>query len=385
MSRCAECKGKGLCGRPKCPIVSRFHASHSIRATDTYMGEAPSVFVGSRGFPRMSAGPLLTGEPDSPKEWLHRRYSIDDIVGVRARTIRGSGDLASVQDAIHEVALSSVPVDVEARFDRPVRFDLSFDGTLAPVGMKGSLKDIAVLDNAKTERPVDRVTSDNDLRAADAVRILYSEGIDEHRITQLLSAGLLGVTRHAVPTRWAITAVDDMLGAGLRPQISCAPPLDIIQLFTAELFSNRIIALLIPGEWGFEMIEQWEKQSIWSPEAETIIVDGEKGAKRGYSPIAGAYYSARLGIAEYLAQIGRNARVLVIRRIRSDYWAPLGTWVIREAVRRAMHGQPETFESLDAGIERTCKIMGSRQWLQHSTLIHEIRTQKTLFDFSLKL
>jgi hypothetical protein len=300
---------------------------------------------------------------------------------VRARTIRGSGTIASVEDAIHEVALSPVPVDVEARFDRPVRFDLSFDGTMAPVGMKGSLMGIAILDNAKPERPVDRVTSDNDLRASDAVRVLYDEGIDEHRITQLLSAGLLGVKRHAVPTRWAITAVDDMLSAGLRAQIARAPSLDTIRLFSAELFANQIIALLVPGAWRFEMIEQWEKQSIWSPEAETIIVDGEKNTKRGYSPIAGAYYSARLGVQEYLTQNGRSASVVLIRRIRSDYWAPLGTWVIREAVRQAMKGKPETFESLDTAIGRVCQIMGSRQWLRQSTLIPEIRTQTRLFDF----
>jgi hypothetical protein len=385
MNRCAECKGKGLCGRPRCPIVSRFQASLSTKPSDTYMGEAPSVFVGSRGFPRMIAGPLLTGEADSPKEWLRRGYSIEDIVGVRARTIRGSGTIASVEDAIHEVALSPVPVDVEARFDRPVRFDLSFDGTMAPVGMKGSLAGLAVLDNAKPERPVDRVTSDNDLRASDAIRLLYDEGIDEHRITQLLSAGLLGVKRHAVPTRWAITAVDDMLSVGLRVQIARAPSLDTIRLFSAEIFANQIIALLVPGAWRFEMIEQWEKQSIWSPEAETIIVDGEKNTKRDYSPIAGAYYSGRLGVQEYLTQNGCSARVLLIRRIRSDYWAPLGTWVIREAVRQAMKGKPETFESLDAAVRRVCQIMGSRQWLRHSTLIPEIRTQRTLFDFSTKL
>lgn len=385
MNLCAQCKGKGLCGRSKCPVTSRFHAAVSMKPMDAYMGEAPSVFVGSRGFPRMSAGPLLTGEPDSPKEWLRRGYSIDDIVGVRARTIRGNTGLASVQDALCEVALSAVPVDVEARFHSPIRFDLTFDGTLAPVGMKGALKTISVLDNAKPERPVDRVTSDYDLRTADAVRLLYGEGIDEHRITQLLSAGLLGVKRHAVPTRWAITAVDEMLSAGLRAQISHAPPLDAIRLYSAELFANRIIILMIPGQWRFEMIEQWEKQSIWAPETETILADGEKGTKNGYSPIAGAYYSARLGIAEHLARIGRSASVLVIRRIRGEYWAPLGTWVIREAVRRAIQENPEPVESLDAGVARICQIMGSGKWLNYSTLIPGIRTQKTLFDFALKL
>ncbi|RLG99545.1 hypothetical protein DRO38_07600, partial [Candidatus Bathyarchaeota archaeon] len=51
--RCITCKGKGLCGRPNCPILERlraFEAMSSIK--DSLFGESPpSVFVGRMGYP----------------------------------------------------------------------------------------------------------------------------------------------------------------------------------------------------------------------------------------------------------------------------------------------------------------------------------------------
>ena len=59
MMRCAECKGKGMCGLPRCPIVSRFHAQAASLAkpSDSYQGSSPSVFIGSFGYPMSGAAP----------------------------------------------------------------------------------------------------------------------------------------------------------------------------------------------------------------------------------------------------------------------------------------------------------------------------------------
>jgi hypothetical protein len=172
------------------------------------MGGAPSVFVGSTGYPRVRGGPLLTGGSDNPEHWVRQKFGIEDIVRVRAQTIRGTAEASVSGEPMHEIALSSRPVDVEVAFEKPVRFDLTFDGTLAPIGLYGSITSIAVLDNARVERPVERVTSDTDLRATEAVDQLYREKVDVHRIQQLLTSGLLGVRRRIVPTRWAITAAE---------------------------------------------------------------------------------------------------------------------------------------------------------------------------------
>lgn len=380
--RCAECKGRGFCGLPQCPIVSRFLAAAAIKRSDTYFGSAPSVFIGRQHYPEVKGGPLLINENASPPDWIRNNYTIGDIVGVRARTIRGTSPLHTIIDPVQEIALSSVPIDVEVRFDKPLHFDLIFDGILAPVGYRGSIRTIDVLDNAHPARSVSRITGDTDLRAAEAVSSLYSEGIDTYRITDLLTAGLLGVKRRIVPTRWAITAVDDILGTGLKQKMKQYSSIDSILLFHATLYANQIIILLLPGGWKFEMIELWESNSLWSKDGETIIRDGEGPKPRtSYSPIAGAYYSARLAVSEYLNRLHRCAQILVIRSVSGDYWAPLGTWVIREATRRALEQQPLSCRSLDDAITLIKTITKHSRWLTHSRLIHEIKTQKTLQDY----
>ncbi|MDN7011675.1 hypothetical protein FGW20_01195 [Methanoculleus sp. FWC-SCC3] len=381
--RCAECKGRGFCGLERCPIMSRFYAQLPVRQSDRYQGAAPSVFVGSYGYPKVAGGPLMIDDADHPPDWVARGLGIEDIVGLRARTIRGAGEAKNLSGSIREIALSSLPLDVEVRFNKPVAFDLRFDGTIAPVGLTGAIKKMDVLENARVDRAVDRVTSDTDLGATDACEILNASGTDVYRITQLLTAGLLGSEkkRRVVPTRWAITAVDDTVSKQLKKKIARYPPLSGIEVFSAALYGNHIVCLLVPGDWKFEMIEVWGKQSLWGGGSETIAVDGEGFTKSGYSPLAGAYYSARLAVAEYLESVRRSARVLVLRNVTGDYWAPLGTWVVREATRNAMRGEKTVCADLRQAIGVASRLIGFNHWQPHSRLIPELVTQKTLFDF----
>jgi len=380
MMRCAECKGKGLCGLPRCPIVSRFQAQVAAagRPATNYQGSSPSVFVGSFGYPDVRGGPLLVNDSDNPPDWLRQNLGMEDIVGIRARTLRGSSAIPSVAGSLQEIALSTTPLDVDVAFEKPVSFALSFDGTVAPVGMTGSVRTLDVIGSAKIERVVDRVTSDTDLGATGACVLLKEADIDVYQITKLMTAGLLGKRRTFVPTRWAITAVDDTLSITLKKEIARYTSIEEIRLFTAEIFGNRIVVILLPGAWKYEMVECWGKHSLWGGEEDVIVQDHEGVTKRGYSPITGAYYSARLAVTEYLARIRRSARVIVVRYVSGEYWAPLGTWVIREATRKAMAGPPLAFPTLDAAVSHATMLTGSAGWVAHSRLIPEIRTQRTL-------
>lgn len=381
MMRCAECKGKGLCGLPRCPIMSRFHARLDVKPSSSYAGSSPALFIGSYGYPQVSGGPLLTGDPDNPPQWIADGRSIEDIVGIRARTIRGTTQPRHYTENLQEIALSDRPVDVEAAFMRPVRFDLAFDGTVAPVGMSGALKALEVVGNAHIGRLVDRVTSDTDMSATEACATLNHGNIDVYRITQLFSAGLLGRKRAFVPTRWAITAVDDTVSTRLKKEIVKYPPLEEIRVFSGEMFGNTITCILVPGDWKYEMIEIWGRHTLWGGDEDVIVQDREGIVKRGYSPISGAYYSARLAVCEYLSRIRRNARVVLVRSVSKEYWAPLGTWVVREAARKAMAGEPLPAPSLDGAVLEVSRRLGFNYWVPHSTLIPEIRSQKTLFQF----
>ncbi len=379
--QCAECKGKGMCGLPRCPIVSRFHAQAAEKPVSSYQGNSPSVFIGSFGYPDLRGGPLLVNDTDYPPDWIRNNLGIEEIVNIRARAIRGSSSLPRIAGNLQEIALSSIPLDVDVAFEKPVAFSLNFDGTVAPVGLSGAVKKMDLVGNAKIARAVDRITSDEDLSATDAAIALNISGVDVYQITKLMTAGLLGRRRKFVPTRWAITAVDDTLSNGLKKEIARFPPLEEIRVLTGEMFGNRIVTILVPGDWRYEMIEIWGRRTLWSGDDEVIVQDCEGMTKHGYSPISGAYYSARLAVCEYLVSIRRSARVIVIRSVSGEYWAPLGTWVIREAARKAMGSEPSRYASIDMAVARAVTLTGSGTWVPHSTLIPELRTQRTLFQF----
>jgi len=375
------CKGKGLCGLARCPITARFHSMAASAPVTDYAGMAPSIFIGRSGYPAVSGGPLLVNDSDLPTDWLMQGLGIEGIVRIRAETIRGVSRVAPYLGPIQEIALAPRPVTVEALFDRPVRFNPDFDRVTAPVGCSGSITRLDILDHPGTDRAVDKAVSDTDLPAGEACGILHQSGIDVYHITTLFTAGLLGRKRRIVPTRWAITAVDDSVSAAQKRVVSRFPQIQEIRLYYSELFGNRIAVILIPGDWRYEMIERWASRSLWSVETETVVQDGEGFKKTGYSPITGAYYSARLAVTEHLVGLQRCARVIVIRNVEPSYWAPLGTWVVREAARRAMAEKPLCIPTLGDAIQQAGLLTGFSEWTRHSALIPEIRWQKTLFEF----
>ncbi len=289
--------------------------------------------------------------------------------------------LSGIAGNLQDIALSQNPLDVEVSFEKPVAFNLAFDGTIAPVGLSGQVRKLDVLGNANVARIVDRITSDTDIVATDACVTLAESGTDVYQISKLMTAGLLGKRRKFVPTKWAITAVDDTVSTKLKREISRFSPLEEIRLFSAEIFGNRIVCILVPGDWRYEMVEIWGSHTLWGGDEPMIVQDREGIKKSGYSPISGAYYSARLAACEYLKKIKRSARVVIIRSVSKEYWAPLGTWVIREATRKAMQNPPEIFGSIDAATAHASAVLGSGAWLLHSTLVPELRTQRTLFPF----
>jgi DNA repair protein NreA len=323
----------------------------------------------------------MVNDSDIPTDWLRQGLGIEDIVRLRAETIRGVSKVAPYLDPIQEIAMAPCPVGIEASFDRPVRFNPDFDRVTAPVGCSGTIARLEVLDHPGTHRAVDRVASDTDLSAGEACITLHQSGIDVYRIAPLFTAGLLGKRRRIVPTRWAITAVDDSVSTAQKKAVSRCSQVQQIQLHYSELFGNRIAVILIPGDWRYEMIERWGPRSLWAGESESIVRDGEALKKTGYSPITGAYYSARLAVTEHLVREQRCARVIVIRNVEPSYWAPLGTWVVREATRRAMAERPFPVSSLTDAIGQAGVLTGFFDWPRHSALVPEIRSQKTLFEF----
>ena len=399
MTRCVRCKGRGLCGRPVCPILRSFRVASELPKLGTVIEgpSPPEVFVGRFGYPRVSAGPLVPADEnggfdlssnsgsDLSSSLFYRpaelaKMDVGEIVALRSSMVR-SGSKVEVADArnpgrllemAQEIAMSSTPVGTEVTFEKPPRGRLRFDGFMMPSGPSGSIEEMEITSNPSIPRKVDAVVEDSDLLAAKAVGELYASGVEVDGISRLLSLGLLGKKRKLVPTRWSITASDDIAGKHLAAAIQDLPPVNEYLLFSGERLGNHFEVLLAPGSFTYELIEIWLPRSVWSGEETWIGADREgPGPKKEYSGLAGGYYAARLALLERLAEVRRQASALLVREITEKYWAPLGVWVVREAAREALRNPPQKFETLEAALADIATRIRTpaRDWRPHSELV----------------
>ncbi len=402
---CIKCKGKGLCGRPRCPILEKFKSlqaiSPAISGDSIFGASPPALFVGSYGYPRVSAGPLIpplvqeneAASFEEPSAWANMQ--IEDIISMRSRMVRANTNL-HIKDArskdnpllvkAQELALSKKPVDTEAWFFKAPKQELKFDAVLTPMGPSGLVKNFELAENPSVPKKVDYLVYDTDALAKDAINELIKSDVSNEHITRLFSIGLLGKERKIVPTRWSITAVDDLAGKELADQIKDFSWVSEIQLFSGTHFGNHFEVLILPRAYSFELIEIWLPKTVWSGESSWIGEDSEGlDGKKGYSSLAGGYYAARLPVLEYLAEIKKQASVFVLREISPDYWAPLGVWVVREGMRNALRNLPRKFDSLEAAVSDLAGRTNTpkTEWIQQAKMLSEFRFQTTL-DFFFK-
>lgn len=402
---CISCKGgKALCGEP-CILLARIDARlPKLRLTsqDVAGTSPPAVFVGRYGYPKVNLGPLLppihleasrAASLDDPSAML--ATSIQDVLGMRSSLVRTRA-LFDVQAAnapppllnvAQELALSARPVDTEVHLVKKPNLELTarVNDVVAPMGPAVDADRARLTQNARVERLVDRATQDVHAKAAVLMRELYDQGLPPHKIHPLLSVGLLGRTgdRRLVPTRWSITATDDQIGLTLIPPLLTAPTIDRFEYYHDRLHGNEFHVVLLPTSWSFNLMEVWMKGAMWALETSPVKQDYEDARGRThYADVtAGAYYAARLSALEHLTQRRRQAAVLVYREITPDYWAPLGVWVIREAVKRALAQAPQTFDTSDAALAFAESRTRNRGWSRLSRLVSEMRTQRRLGDF----
>jgi hypothetical protein len=183
------------------------------------------------------------------------------------------------------------------------------------------------------------------LKSAPALSKLYKKGFDEHFLRKMLSIGNLGVKtqRKLVPTRWSITAVDDTLGKGLIKEVKEFPEGNC-HVHIGGYLGNEYVILFFDDLWSYELFEGYlpllkkHGASAWDTDYENYL-----GRKEYATNTVGGYYAARLSILEQLKKRNRQAAILALRFITTEYSAPLGVWVVREAVRKAMEAPPLQF------------------------------------------
>lgn len=325
------------------------------RLGENFFGPSPSVFVGHFGYPNVNVGPMGALEErqeiDDPSQWIKKGYA--EIIELRSLLVRSKQE-QSIFSAerfvgdMQDISMAANSPDIEIGFRKKPLMKISFSQYTQPMGPTGEIEKFRLAGNPRIPKQVEYIARD-DIKAAQAASALYGKGIDVYKITTILSAGTLGIAKKLVPTRWSITATDDIIGRQLISGIREFKQLEGVQVFESQNLDNRFVIFLIPGAWEFENFEAWSKGSYWhSAGAVTIEEEYEPfEGRKGYAEKqAGGYYASRLGIVEHLQRIRRQARVLAIREIYEGYSIPLGVWVVRENVRDAFKENGKKFATL---------------------------------------
>jgi hypothetical protein len=401
---CVACKGSRLlCGKDRCPVLAKYHAyskSKELTLSDSIAGSSPpSVFIGRFGYPKVFIGPLVppvmgdTSLMDLPEQWPG--MTIEDIVSMRMQLVRGMHrvEVTNVDnggrlvDDTRELALGSISASMEAEFLRRPTGRLTFDTEVQPFGPSAPLRNMN-LGNIKIDHRVDRAYSDTDLKAADAIVHLYGNEIMVSRIQKAFSVGAFGIgkRRRFVPTRWSITAVDDILGKSLLERTRNAPLINEFEVYETEELDNRWQILMMPCSWRYELIEAWYPRSVWNPYGEGIVLFSDYEfykPRRKYAKIGGCYYSARLAVNENLTARNRQAGVVIFREAHPGYIMPVGVWNVRENVRKAVRGQPKKFDTLSRALDHISKKMAipMKRWINTSGILKDMLYQRRLEDF----
>lgn len=336
---------------------------------DAFFGASPpSIFVGRYGYPKVNAGVLSPVQEkksrkfDAPDLWYGNDSPIEEVIGYRSNLVNSRSKVkvkntGRFMDSAKEIAMAADPVDIEVQLDKTPSFQLNFRERAQPFGPSGNVEKLDVTENPSVSRAVEKAVGDDDWKAKGAARYLYAKDLDTYQIQRVLSAGLLGERdrRKLVPTRWSITATDDILGKGLRDEVKGYQELGETRLFTNYYNGNLFNIVLIPGRWEYELVEIKGAGSVWNPGDKAYIAqnyEGFDGRTQYAKDTAGAYYAARLGVLEYLRSINRQAKVLIVRDVTDKYWAPLGVWVIRETVRNAFDdGDYQACETFNQAVQ----------------------------------
>lgn len=348
----------------------------------------PSVFVGAYGYPKVLVGPMLppvhgdTMVLDSPEKWIGK--SLEDIVNYRLSLVRGTKSI-KIDDVgqkyienLQEMSMSEKSTDAELELVKNASPIVSIDGDSPIFGPIGEIKS-AKFSSSASDKNIQKSFYDKDLLAQDAVVDLYNKGIEISRIQKCFSIGMFGKNRKLVPTRWSITATDDVISKSLVEKILDYDLIDTSLVFSYNHLGNFFSVVIFPSRWMFEM------QEAWYDEQGNVGFGSDFEDMRGlshYPETAGAHFASRLAVSEYLVEHKVQAAAMVLREIRPEYAVPVGVWQVREGVRMALKQKPLHVSNFQEGLDFACKKLSidKKEWLAHSRL-YLARKQKSISDF----
>lgn len=302
------------------------------------------------------------------------------------------------------------------------------DNPSAPFGPTGVVESVQFSSIPSPQKQIEKAYYDCDMAASDAMVSLYASGVRMSDIQRCLSMGMLGMRRKLVPTKWSITAADSAISDMLLEDVLENGLIDSHRVFWHAHLGNVFAIVLFPHTWAFEFVEGWWQQSqsqsqqmppplqppqspqrslsgyvesaltpSTSPARDTVSKLSHTGphlkktghrrtvfgsdwedarhTKRVPVNTAGAYYSARLGVLEYLKQNKMQSGALVFREITPEYAMPVGVWQVREGVRAAMKKRPIVTYDIHDATARAASATGIKKndWLAHAKTMSILR------------
>lgn len=393
-SLCLICKGsRRLCGWRFCPLLSREKAIPKIkeRIGNEFFGPSTSIFIGHNFYPNVYVGPLASLDSEnletfaSPGEWFGKPYS--NIIEMRSFVLRSKYrenifSRSSFIENNQELALAKKPTDVELAFKKKPIINFEYSDIVQPMGPSGTLKKMRITENPKISQRIEKVVRD-EIKASEAVNILYKKNVDVYKIITILSSGVLGLdqSKKLVPTRWSITSIHDMLANQLIKEIKQYPSINEFRVYSSDFLDNHFEILLIPGNWEFENFEAWSPGSYWAQNLKSVEILEEYEPHKGRTTYAslqgGGFYANRLGVCENLQRMKRQARAVIFREIHEGYMIPVGVWQCLENVRNAFRKPYMKFDKKEEALRHisTKLRLPIAEFIKKSKILRQRRLQ----------
>jgi hypothetical protein len=238
---------------------------------------------------------------------------------------------------------------------------------------------------------VDKVHSDIDLKANDAIIYLYQNNFDENFLSKILSVGTIGIkkNRKLVPTRWSISSVDSNIGNYLASNVKEYSQTSYLAYFGGYL-GNYFLILCFPDVYSYELFETYMPKSSWNISDKidyTTDYEPYEGRKSYAENCGGGFYACRIALLEKLNQIKKQSSVLCLRFITGEYYVPLGVFVVREAARKALNNKPIEFSDRELMLKYAQNLIKKKfnynldNLMKHSIILKNLRDQTKLTGY----
>lgn len=380
-----------ICGEENCKRHS-FFVGKAITLKEFSGSSPPEIFVGKWSYPNVYAGILSPPEIgdtsilSSPEQWHEKKLTIPEIISFRNRLIYGRAKTnikkveGSFMPVMREVAMTHKSISAEFKLKKPVIEHKETEASVPLIKNAAEVENVRLQENAPVRPKIDYLVNDTEVKSSSAIMELDKAGIENSSIVKILSAGLLGLrkNRKLVPTRWSITAVDDLISKTKINKVKQYKEIQDFQVFHAEFLGNHYEFLLLPDKWSFEVLEiSTSNMGVWHD------FEGFEGRKVYAESVTGAYYANRLALAEYLERIQRQCQCIVFRQISEEYTSPLGVGILRQTSREAFSKTPEKFNTVQEALERIQSRLKLpiRFYTDKSVILKNFGKQKRLSQF----